>query len=99
MPFDSERKRMSVAVKDGGDVKSYTKGAPDIILDRCSKIVENGLEVPLTETKRNKIHKAIDTLAQKGYRTLAFSCKKLIVDTSEKSLETKYDFCRSSWHL
>ena len=42
-PFDSGRKMMSVVVDEGnGTYEQYTKGAPDVILNLCTQVYENG---------------------------------------------------------
>ncbi|SES73677.1 calcium-transporting P-type ATPase, PMR1-type [Anaerobranca gottschalkii] len=72
-PFDSSRKMMSVVVQNSKGFYSYTKGAPDIILDRCNRILENGLEKTLSWEYKEKIKKVISQFASEGYRTLALS--------------------------
>ena len=36
LPFDSERKRMAVVVEEGGSRRCYVKGAPDVLIRRCT---------------------------------------------------------------
>lgn len=72
-PFDSSRKMMSVVVQNSKGTYSYTKGAPDIILDKCDRILENGLEKKLTLEYKEKIKGVISEFAGDGYRTLALS--------------------------
>ena len=48
-PFDSERKRMSVLVEGpGGERMLLSKGAPDVLLERCTHILRNGKVMPLS---------------------------------------------------
>ncbi len=70
-PFDSMRKMMSTVHKlpDGGFVQ-YTKGAPDMVLDRCARAWENGREVPMTEEKRRAILADNKRMAGKALRVL-----------------------------
>ena len=48
LPFDSERKLMSTFHKERGrtDVTQFTKGAPDVLLGRCTHWLRDGLPVP-----------------------------------------------------
>ncbi len=71
-PFDSSRKMMSVLVKhQKGERKLITKGAPDVLIDRCSYILENGKLVPFSPSKKQQILKINDQLAGKALRNLA----------------------------
>ena len=51
IPFDSDRKLMSTFHKIGDSITMYTKGAPDELLRRCTRIEENGTVNPLTDVK------------------------------------------------
>ncbi len=70
--FDSKRKRMSTL--NQGMV--YTKGAPDMLLEACTHIQENGKVLPLTEEMRKKILEENNALAQEAYRVLGLAYKK-----------------------
>lgn len=72
-PFDSVKKIMSVEVKKGDRVITYTKGAPEIILDYCDKIVIGSKEQRLTPYAVKVIEKQIEEWARKGLRILGFS--------------------------
>ncbi|MFC3040275.1 calcium-translocating P-type ATPase, SERCA-type [Virgibacillus xinjiangensis] len=78
LPFDSDRKRMSVIVEDSNHMKFLiTKGAPEVLLPRCSYHMRpNGREL-LKEQGRNKIEQAIDQMADRALRTLAIGVKPL----------------------
>ena len=81
-PFDSSRKMMSVVITDGNNKLTYTKGAPDIILDKCTKILEKGIEQPLTEQKRETLKKVITGYGKEGYRNIAMGYSTYINDAS-----------------
>lgn len=74
-PFESIRKRMSVAVKhDRGDEPIvYVKGAPLETLERCDRILEKTEVRPLTEPERHRIRRENDSMASRGLRVLAFA--------------------------
>ncbi len=90
-PFDSERKMMSTihTTPEGGYVQ-FTKGAPDVLLSKCTKIYSNGSIRDLTDSDRNAILKANKDFADKALRVLAGAMKKLDsvpADQSPASLE------------
>ena len=70
-PFDSGRKLMSTVHPADGQFIQYTKGAPDVILDRCVSYLKDGKPVPMTEEYRQEILKANKTMADKALRVLA----------------------------
>ncbi len=76
LPFDSDRKRMSVLVRDpAGKSHVFTKGAPDLLLDRCRYVMEGEIAVPLTPAHKRRILEANEQMAQKAMRVLAFAYK------------------------
>ena len=75
-PFDSVRKRMSTLHRDGNGFLQITKGAPDILIDLCTHIVENGKEVPLTKEKRAELLKINTDMANEALRVIAVTQKK-----------------------
>lgn len=71
-PFDSMRKMMSTLHQMAqGKIVQYTKGAPDVVLSRCTKIWEGGKEVALTQEKREEILRQNKAMADKALRVLA----------------------------
>ncbi|MDD8031379.1 MAG: calcium-transporting P-type ATPase, PMR1-type [Acidobacteriota bacterium] len=77
IPFDSERKMMTMVRRNDGGFVAYVKGAPDILLKNCSYIFENGQERPLTKEDLNRILEINDSLAEKAMRILACAYRKL----------------------
>lgn len=70
-PFDSMRKMMSTVHKQqDGTVVQFTKGAPDEVLKRCTKIWINGRPEPLTQELRDEILKANKEMADRALRVL-----------------------------
>ncbi|MCK5128550.1 MAG: calcium-translocating P-type ATPase, PMCA-type [Clostridiales bacterium] len=82
IPFDSNRKMMSVIV-NCNDLICYTKGAPDILIDRCSDILIDDQVLPLTKDLKKKAIQANHDMAYEALRVLAFAYKK--VETSDTS--------------
>lgn len=77
MPFSSERKMMSALYQDGADHRYivYAKGAPEMLLLKCTKI-QVGDEVRVLSAKdKEEIGKLNDSLTGNAYRTLATAYK------------------------
>ncbi len=56
IPFDSDRKAMSVVMRDPrGRRTMYTKGAPEVILAKCSKELRSGMVASLGDVRRSQI--------------------------------------------
>ena len=70
-PFDSGRKMMSTVHKSGGAYIQFTKGAPDMVLDRCNCMLKNGEIVPMTQADRDAILAANKGMADRALRVLA----------------------------
>jgi len=76
-PFDSERKRMSVIARQGGKRLLLCKGAPDELLDRCTRLLWEGHVMPLTGTLRGKILTANEGMAKAALRVIGFAWREL----------------------
>lgn len=88
LPFDSDRKLMTtVHKKDNGEFRVLTKGAPDVLVSKCSHIYENGGPVPLTEEHIGRITAANKGLADEALRVLAFAYRDLAEQPAEPSPE------------
>ena len=70
-PFDSGRKMMSTVHASGGAYIQFTKGAPDMVLDRCTHMLKNGEIVPMTKADRDAILAANKGMADRALRVLA----------------------------
>jgi Ca2+-transporting ATPase len=74
VPFTSERKLMSSIEADAarqGRLDVVTKGAPDVLLARCTRERVGAVEEELTEARRIEILAEVDRLAEAALRTLA----------------------------
>ncbi|QPK82527.1 cation-translocating P-type ATPase [Corynebacterium qintianiae] len=78
VPFSSERKLMSVAGRDAvaGEVL-VTKGAPDVLLSRCTKRRVGAHEIELDGAARDELLDAVERLSGEGYRTLGVAYRLL----------------------
>ena len=70
-PFDSGRKMMSTVHTVNGKCVQYTKGAPDVIIGKCTHYLKDGSPVPMTEEYKRSILNANKTMADKALRVLA----------------------------
>ena len=77
LPFDSNRKMMTTVHRNLEGYISITKGAPDILINKCSKILENGKIEQMTEEKRNLIKKENEKMANEALRVIAVSYRKM----------------------
>ncbi|MEH2520998.1 Ca2+-transporting ATPase [Bradyrhizobium sp. AZCC 1610] len=80
VPFSSERKLMSTVHSDAERQErllAFTKGAPDVLLARCSHEFAGEEARPLTESRRSEILAANETLAGEALRTLGVAFRSL----------------------
>ncbi len=74
LPFDSGRKMMSVFYdKFPEGTLSLTKGAPDVVIERCTKLLTNEGEVELTEEMKEEILEQNTAFAKDALRVLSFA--------------------------
>lgn len=73
IPFDSTRKMMSTWHTVDGQRELLVKGAPDIVLGRCSFLFHNGQIKPLGKEERSMVEKILEDMAKKALRVLAFA--------------------------
>ena len=71
IPFDSERKLMSVMVPYFGERRIITKGAAEILLEKCSKTIKNGEIVKLEDGKKKEILAEVEKMANNALRVIA----------------------------
>ena len=87
-PFNSVRKKMSVLVSlpDGG-VRAFCKGASEMILRMCDRVVDsNGEPVPLPEEQEKNIADVINGFASKSLRTLCLAFKDIDNTSNENNI-------------
>ena len=75
--FDSERKLMSTVNVDGDNYFVAVKGAPDLLLKRCTQIIEKGQVRALTAADQEAILAANGDMAQQALRVLGLAYKKV----------------------
>ena len=78
IPFDFERRRMSVVVAEETDVHQLVcKGALQEILSVCTQVRHNGEIVPLDDNMLRRVKRVTDTLNRQGLRVVAVATKYL----------------------
>ena len=71
IPFDFERRRLSVVVETGGKTMLITKGAPESVLDMSSFYEADGQSRPLDAEIRAQAEATYQRLSAQGFRLLA----------------------------
>lgn len=78
IPFSSERKRMTTLHEGDDDGRTAAvKGAPELVLERCERIREDGEVRDLTDQDRESILERAETFAGRALRTLAIASRSL----------------------
>ncbi|XP_076907622.1 putative calcium-transporting ATPase 11, plasma membrane-type [Bidens hawaiensis] len=74
-PFNSKKKNMSVITRlPNGQIRAFCKGASEIVLQICDKIIDESLEpVEMTEEKAKAVTKVINEFADQALRTLCLA--------------------------
>ncbi|WEL23845.1 cation-translocating P-type ATPase [Candidatus Nanohalovita haloferacivicina] len=89
IPFNSERKRMTVVTENG---EAYMKGAPEVVLERCDRILtENGVE-ELTEDVRETVREKNSEFSSDAMRTLGFAKKQDVESEEAEEIENQMIF-------
>ncbi|HEY8375031.1 MAG TPA: cation-transporting P-type ATPase, partial [Nannocystis sp.] len=92
IPFSSERKRMTVVTADER-FRAWMKGAPETVLARCDRVLEDGAVRPLDRARRAAIEAQIEAFGADALRVLACACKDVVdPDADEASLERGHVF-------
>ena len=76
LPFSSSRKMMSVIVQNDEGFYVYTKGAPDVLMEKASGILIGDI-VDQSEQSKDNFIKVVDDYADEALRTLAVAYKKV----------------------
>jgi len=77
IPFDAERKKMTIIRKDNGNLVAFVKGAPDILLNDCTRIEQAGAVRNLTKDDIENVLNANNRLANDAMRVLGLAYKEL----------------------
>ena len=90
IPFSSERKRMTtIHQMEDGRKTAFMKGAPEMVLDKCSHILSDGEVRELGEKAKSEILKANEEMAKAALRVLGFAYRECsdAIQCTEEDLE------------
>src|SRR5215218_9155995 len=94
VPFSSERKLMSTVHEDADEPERlivFTKGAPDVLVTRCSHELVGGEARTLTDGRRQEIRAASERLASEALRTLGVAFRSLRPDALEREVDDRVE--------
>lgn len=77
VPFTSKRKQMSVVVKEASTFKLLTKGAPDVLINQCSKYQSGSQIKSLNQQMKQKIIRQNEKMTNDALRVLAVAYRKI----------------------
>ena len=92
IPFDSKRKMMTTIHKYGNGYRIITKGAPDVLLKRCSNCYSGGQIVPIF-SKKDDINEQNNQMAEKALRVIAVAYKDVEKLPEMQEMEKDLIFC------
>jgi len=90
--FSPDRKLMSTANSDGKRTYAYVKGAPEVLISRCIKIIENGRTRKLTAKDKQHILEQNKNMASGALRVLGFAYRESPPSLEEKDMENDLIF-------
>ena len=94
IPFSSERKRMTTVHRDAESENRlivFSKGAPDLLLGRCTHELRDGEICPLNAERKIEILQLNAGLAREAYRTLGAAFRTLPADTPLDALSDEIE--------
>ncbi len=89
LPFSAEAKYMATAHRrPDGTIALVAKGAPDMLLPRCTHVLVNGTTIDLDDALRAQLLGAVDEMASAGLRVLAAADADAITVPDQWTTET-----------
>ena len=80
--FNSRRKRMTVIEHRADGMVAHVKGAPEVVIERSTRVLDGTAERALTDADREAANAAYEAMAGEGLRTLAIARRRLPEGTS-----------------
>jgi Ca2+-transporting ATPase len=82
IPFSSDRKAMSVVARPGNDGQlfMYTKGAPEVVLGKCTQESFEGTVRPLSDDRRGEVLKSAHAMGKRALRVLGLAYREAAED-------------------
>ncbi|HUW28426.1 MAG TPA: cation-transporting P-type ATPase [Sulfuriferula sp.] len=87
LPFDTDRKRLSILQRMQDGLVLYTKGAPETVLPLCSQVATGGALCPLTPELLALFQRAQEDMTEQGLRVLAFAHQEVAPGYQRENLE------------
>ncbi len=85
VPFTSERKRMTTVHRSPeGKMFAYAKGAPEILLEYCNRVLKGTRTTKLSQKERKRILETNEKMAREALRVLGIAYKELPSASPEK---------------
>lgn len=92
IPFDSKRKMMTTIHRYGNKYRIITKGAPDVLLKRCTHYYQNG-QIDSIFSKKESIYEQNNQMAEKALRVIAVAYKNVEKLPETQDMEQDLTFC------
>jgi len=92
LPFDSERKRMTIIRNRGGHAWAFVKGAPEAILERCAALRTATEVKALSDSDRARLLQASALMAHEALRVLALAERPLDAMVDSEVIEQELTF-------
>ncbi|MBC3803272.1 HAD-IC family P-type ATPase [Acetobacterium fimetarium] len=95
LPFDSQRKMMTTIHRVGDTWYSFTKGAPDIMLERVRYYFRDNQIIPMNDELARGLTDKINILSDQAYRVIAYAYRQYdtMPEVSAENLEHDLIFC------
>ncbi|HAT4425575.1 TPA: cation-translocating P-type ATPase [Legionella pneumophila] len=90
LPFDSERKRMTIIRRQAEQLTAFVKGAPEVIFERCTHILTREGIKKLTPKERARMQQSCQLMASEALRILAFAqrqCDSSLLEAADEDIE------------
>lgn len=95
LPFNSERKRMTVVCNQDSQLIAFIKGAPEIILERCTHILTKDGIKKITPNDCARMQQSCELMASEALRLLAIAERPLtssFLDSTDETIENNLVF-------
>ena len=87
IPFDADRMRLSTVNSTPDGPTLYCKGAPEVVIALCSRILADGQVPPFGSEPRTRVHQAQESMAAQGLRVIAMADRPLQAQWQGTALE------------
>jgi cation-transporting ATPase I len=77
VPFQSDRGFSATVGRLGGELRLVVKGAPEVLLPRCGRVLASGTTAAIDRAARTRADEVVDSLAGQGLRVLAVAARQL----------------------